>query len=107
MRNIPQSGFPGAVVSWPRSFPQEARMSRKDTKNPAKRDGELSEQQLDSISGGQEVRKMGTIVVTAKRPPAQEQKVVKMETIVVTAQREKPEATPTRLASVNPGKLRK
>lgn len=82
-------------------------MSKKDRKNPGNRDGELSDQQLDRVSGGQEVRKMETIVVTAKRPAAQQQKVVKMETIVVTAQREKPELTATRLASVNPGKIRK
>lgn len=81
-------------------------MSKKDRKNPGNREGELSEQQLDRVSGGQEVRKMETIVVTAKRPAAQ-QKVVKMETIVVTAQREKPDVAATRLASVGPGKLRK
>ena len=46
----------------------------------------VSGQQLDKVAGGQEVRKMETIVVTAKRLPP-EQKVVKMETIVVTAQR--------------------
>ena len=57
-----------------------------------KQDGELSEQQLDGVSGGQEVRKMETIVVTAKRLPP-EPKVVKMETITVTASREKPDAT--------------
>jgi len=60
-------------------------------------DGELSEQQLDKVAGGQEVRKMETIVVTAKRLPP-EQKVVKMETIVVTAQREKPDMAGTRVA---------
>ena len=64
------------------------------------RDGELSEQQLDRISGGQEVRKMGTIEVTAKRLPPEQAKVVKMETITVTAQRDKPETT-TRLAGVS------
>ena len=57
-------------------------MSKND-KKPG--EGELSEQQLDKVAGGQEVRKMETIVVTAKRPQA-EQKVVKMDTIVVTAQ---------------------
>ena len=54
------------------------------------RDGELSDQQLDGVSGGQEVRKMETIVVTAKRLPP-EQQVVKMETITVTASRDKPD----------------
>jgi hypothetical protein len=63
-------------------------MSGKDKKQ----EGELSEQQLDGVAGGQEVKKMGTIVVEAKRLPP-EQKVVKMETITVTASREKPDAT--------------
>ena len=65
-------------------------------------EGELSEQQLDKVAGGQEVRKMETIVVTAKRLQP-EPKVVKMETITVTASREKPE-TNTRLAGVTPKK---
>jgi hypothetical protein len=79
-------------------------MAKKDAKNRGTRDGELSEQQLDRISGGQEeVRKMGTIVVTAKRPAA-EPKVVKMETIVVTAKREKPDLAGTQLASADPPK---
>ena len=64
-----------------------------------KQDGELSEQQLDGVSGGQEVRKMETIVVTAKRLPP-EPKVVKMETITVTASRDKPDANNTRIAGV-------
>ena len=55
-----------------------------------KQQGELSEEQLEGVSGGQEVRKMETIVVTAKRLPP-EQKVVKMETITVSASREKPD----------------
>ncbi len=79
-------------------------MAKKESKNRGTRDGELSEQQLDRVSGGQEVRKMGTIGVTAKRPAA-EPKVVKMETIVVTAQREKPDLT--KVASVDPAKLHK
>lgn len=73
-------------------------MSKKDRSQ----EGELSEQQLDRVSGGQEVRKMETIVVTAKRQQP-DPKVVKMETITVTAQREKPETT-TRIAGVTPGK---
>ena len=68
-------------------------MSRKN-----KHEGELSDQQLDAVSGGTEVRKMGTIVVEAKRP--HEQKVVKMETIVVTAKREKHDAGGTQVAAV-------
>jgi hypothetical protein len=65
-----------------------------------KQDGELSEQQLDRISGGQqEVVKMGTIVVEAKRLPP-EPKVVKMETITVTAKREKHDTSGTQVAAV-------
>ena len=63
-------------------------MSKKDTK-PV--EGELSDKQLDGIAGGQEVKKMGTIVVTAKRE--QPEQVVKMERIVVTAKRDKEPAT--------------
>lgn len=63
-------------------------------------DGELSEQQLDKVAGGQEVRKMETIVVTAKRPHP-DQKVVKMDTIVVTAQRDKPDLAGTKVASAD------
>ena len=70
------------------------------TKDKTKHEGELSEQQLDKVAGGQEVRKMETIVVTAKRLPP-EQKVVKMETIVVTAQREKSDIAGTRLAQTD------
>ena len=73
-------------------------MSRKE--KPVQ-DGELSEQQLDKVAGGQEVRKMETIVVTAKRLPP-EQKVVKMETIVVTAQRDKSDIAGTKLAQAEP-----
>ena len=68
-----------------------------------KTEGELSEDQLDGVSGGQEVKKMGTIVVEAKRLPP-EQQVVKMETIVVTASREKPDTSGTRVAAVTPKK---
>ena len=60
-------------------------MSNKETK-PIGNEGELSDQQLDGVAGGQEVKKMGTIVVTAKRE--QPEQVVKMERIVVTAKRE-------------------
>jgi len=71
-------------------------MSQKDKTQ----EGELSEQQLDGVAGGQEVRKMGTIVVEAKRLP-QEPKVVKMETITVVANREKPDVSGTKIASVS------
>jgi hypothetical protein len=69
-------------------------MSKKDSKP---QDGELSEQQLDKVAGGQEVRKLDTITVTAKRLPP-EQKVVKMEPIVVTAKREKSDIAGAQLA---------
>jgi hypothetical protein len=78
---------------------QELTMTTKDNKT----EGELSEAQLDGVSGGQEVKKMGTIVVEAKRLPP-EQQVVKMETIVVTASREKPDTSGTRVAAVTPKK---
>ena len=74
-------------------------MSHKDQNQ-----GELSEQQLDRVSGGTEVRKMGTIVVEAKRQP--EPKVVKMETIVVTAKREKHDAGGTQVAGVTGSKAK-
>ena len=73
-------------------------MSRKE--KPVQ-DGELSEQVLDRVAGGQEVRKMETIVVTAKRLPPEQTKVVKMETIVVTAQREKGDIAGTKLAQAD------
>ena len=81
-------------------------MSKQDRKKGGTRDGELSEQQLDRVSGGQEVRKMETIVVTAQREKAPT-KVVKMETIVVTAQRDKPDLAGTKLASAEGTKSRK
>ena len=70
------------------------------SQNDKKQQGELSEEQLDGVSGGQEVVKMGRIEVVAKRLPA-EPKVVKMETIVVTAQREKPDVSGTKIAAVS------
>ena len=60
--------------------------------------GELSEAQLDAVAGGQEVKKMGTIVVEAKRLP--DSQVVKMEKIVVTASRDKPDLANTKVAAV-------
>ena len=74
-------------------------MSKKDKKQ----EGELSEEQLEGVAGGQEVKKMGTIVVEAKRLPP-EQKIVKMETITVTASREKPDVAGTKIASVSVAK---
>ena len=73
-------------------------MSKKP-ENP--KDGELSDQQLDKVAGGgEEVRKMEPVYVTAKRPQPQE-KVVKMDTIVVTAQRERPDIAGTKLAQAD------
>ena len=72
-------------------------MSKKDNKP---QDGELSEQQLDKVAGGQEVRKLEPITVSAKRLPP-EQKVVKMEPIVVTAKREKGDVAGTKLAQAD------
>ncbi len=68
--------------------------------------GELSDQQLEDVAGGQDAVKMEKIVVTAKRPAnfvaaAPEQNVVQMETIQVTAKREKGDAANTRLAAVD------
>ena len=63
-------------------------MSNKD-----KQQGELSEEQLEGVAGGQEVKKMGTIVVTAKREQPANDQVVKMEKITVTAKRDKDAAT--------------
>ena len=75
-------------------------MSKKQN-TPLTQQGELSEKDLDKVAGGQEVRKMGTIVVTAKREQP-EQKVVKMETIVVTAKREQPDIAGTKIAQADP-----
>ncbi len=51
--------------------------------------GELSDQQLDDVSGGQQVVKMEKVVVTAKRSDANApQQVVKMDKVVVTARRD-------------------
>lgn len=57
------------------------------TKQPT--DGELSDQQLDDVSGGQQVVKMEKITVTARRSDANPQQVVKMDKVVVTARRDK------------------
>lgn len=72
-------------------------MSKKQ-KTTSTHAGELSEQQLDKVAGGQEIRRE-TIVVTAQRPKPEQ--IVKKETIVVTAQREKPDLAGTKLAAVD------
>ena len=76
------------------------------TKKTQQNEGELSDQQLDDVAGGQDVVKMEKITVTAKKPAnfvaaAPEPDVVKMETIQVSAKRERPDAAGTRLAAVD------
>ncbi len=63
-------------------------MSKKDQKPAAKPEDELSDQQLDSVSGGQQIVKLEKITVTAKRE--QPQQVVKLDKVVVTGKREPP-----------------
>jgi hypothetical protein len=70
------------------------------TQKDKKQQGELSDDQLEGVAGGQEVKKMGTIVVEAKRLPPEPQ-VVKMETITVTASREKPDSTGAGVATAS------
>ncbi len=73
-------------------------MSKK-TRTTSNNDGELSERHLDQIAGGQEVRKMGTIVITAKRIQP-EPEVVKLGRIEVTAKKQKQPAGATHVAAV-------
>lgn len=73
-------------------------MSNKEQKPVAQPEGELSEQQLDSVSGGQEIVKLEKITVTARRE--QPQQVVKLDKVVVTAKREQPLAG-TQVASAD------
>jgi hypothetical protein len=75
-------------------------MTTKESK-PVGKEGELTDKQLDGIAGGQEVKKMGTIVVTAKREQPANDQVVKMEKITVTAKRDKDAAT--QVASADTG----
>lgn len=56
--------------------------------NPvSNQEGEISDQQLDSVSGGQQVVKMEKITITATRLPAQPG--AKVDKPVVTAQKDK------------------
>jgi hypothetical protein len=71
-------------------------MSNKEQKYNAQAEGELSEQQLDSVSGGQQVVKLEKITVTAKRE--QPQQVVKLDKVTVSGKREPPLAG-TQIAS--------
>jgi hypothetical protein len=96
VQKIPQSRvFDRGILPWLAN-----RVGGDMSNKGKKQDGELSEQQLDRISGGQDVVKMGRIVVEAKRLPP-EPKVVKMETITVTAKREKHDLAGTQVAAVN------
>ncbi len=74
-------------------------MSNNDQKPVIQPEGELTEQQLDSVSGGQQVVKLEKITVTAKRE--QPQNVVKLDKVVVTAQRDKPSLAGTQVASAD------
>ena len=73
-------------------------MSNKEQKPVVQPEGELSEQQLDSVSGGQQIVKLEKITVTAKRE--QPQQVVKLDKVTVTAKRESP-LTGTQVASAD------
>jgi hypothetical protein len=64
--------------------------------------GELTDQQLDKVAGGQEVVKLGKITVTASRSEAQPQQVVKLDKVVVTAKREKADLSGSQLAAAEP-----
>jgi hypothetical protein len=76
-------------------------MSKKEQKPVVTQEGELSEQQLDGVSGGQEVVKMEKMVITAKRE--QPQQVVKLDKVVVTAKREQPSIAGVQVAQADTG----
>jgi hypothetical protein len=73
-------------------------MSTKE-QNPITQPGELSDRQLDEVSGGQEVRKLEKITVTAKRSDAEP--LVKLEKVVVTAKREDDGVAGAQIAAVS------
>ena len=75
-------------------------MSNKDQKPATQPEGELSDQQLDDVSGGQQIVKLEKITVTAKRE--QPQQMVKLDKMTVTAKRESPLAG-TQIASLDTG----
>lgn len=70
--------------------------SNKPTEPTTTSEGELSEEQLDAVAGGQEVVKLGKITVTGKREEGQQ--VVNLGKITVTGKREEP----TQVASTTP-----
>jgi hypothetical protein len=64
-------------------------------------DDEIVDSALDAVSGGQSsqpIQKLETMVVTAKRLPANESVVQKMDTMVVTATRLPPDTGGSQLA---------
>lgn len=61
-------------------------MSNKEQNPAIQPEDELSEQQLDSVSGGQQIVKLEKITVTAKRE--QPQQLVKLDKVTVTAKRD-------------------
>ena len=63
-------------------------MSNTEQQPAVQPEGELSDQQLDSVSGGQQVVKLEKITVTAKRE--QPSQVVKLDKVTVTAKRDAP-----------------
>ena len=68
-------------------------MTNKEQQQPAiQPEGEISERELDSVAGGQQIVKLEKITVTAKRE--QPQQVVKLDKVVVTGKRE-----PTQVAA--------
>ena len=71
-------------------------MTKKEQQPAVQPEGEISEQQLDSVAGGQQIVKLEKITVTAKRE--QPQNVVKLDKVTVTAKREPPLAG-TQIAS--------
>jgi hypothetical protein len=76
-------------------------MSKKEQKPATQPEGEISEQQLDTVSGGQQIVKLEKITVTATRE--QPQQVVKLDKVVVTAKREQTDASGTQVAQANTG----
>lgn len=61
-------------------------MSNIEKKTDVRSEGELSEQELDSVAGGQQVVKLEKMTITARRE--QPQQVVKLEKMTVNAKRD-------------------
>lgn len=73
-------------------------MTKKEQQPAVQPEGEISERELDSVAGGQQIVKLEKITVTAKRE--QPQQVVKLDKVVVTGKREPPLAG-TQIASAS------